>query len=369
MNQTARRATFALATFALMFTVGCRQDMQDEPKFFPQRGTSFYADGRSVRPQVANTVGRNQLHEDSYFYTGLVGGKEGDALPFPATKDVLARGQERYNVYCTPCHSRVGNGLGMIVERGYYQAGDFHSERLRSVGLGHFFNVMTNGYGDMPDYSAQLTPQDRWAVAAYIRALQLSQNAKRTDVPSGAEVKSLSSIAESEGLPANFGTDWPAAPMSTVSQEKRLAPEGHSSAAPAASESVKPAAEPATPSTPGKATLKPVAAVEGSPEAGHEIYVHNCQMCHQPQRTGMPPTIPSLVGIVDRVGAAHIRSVVTNGVPAGKPPMPSYAKILSTADIDNLIAFLSKADKPGAKASSFSGSGKSAVVNIASAKR
>ena len=100
--------------------------MHDQPKFFPQRGTDFYADGRSVRPQVENTVARSQLREDSYFYTGLVNGKEGDGMPFPATMQVLERGQERYNVYCTPCHSRVGNGIGMIVQRGYSKAGSFH---------------------------------------------------------------------------------------------------------------------------------------------------------------------------------------------------------------------------------------------------
>jgi mono/diheme cytochrome c family protein len=193
---------------AMSLLAGCRQDMHDQPKFFPQRGTSFYADGRSVRPQVENTVARNQLHDDSYFYTGLVNGKEGDGLPFAVTPELLARGQERYNVYCTPCHSRVGNGGGMIVQRGYSPAGNFQSTRLRTIGLGHFFNVMTNGYGSMPDYAAPLPPMDRWAVAAYIRALQLSQNAQRSDVPAGVEVKPLASIVESEGLPESFAQDW-----------------------------------------------------------------------------------------------------------------------------------------------------------------
>lgn len=196
----------ALAGTCLL--VGCRQDMQDEPKFFPQRGTTFYADGRSVRPQVANTVARNQLHEDSYFYTGLVNGKEGDGMPFPVTMQVLQRGQERYNVYCTPCHSRVGNGEGMIVARGYAKAGDYHTARLQAAPLGHFFNVMTNGYGAMPDYSAQVTPADRWAIAAYIRALQLSQHATQADVPSGAHVEPLASIADREGIPESFAQEW-----------------------------------------------------------------------------------------------------------------------------------------------------------------
>ncbi|HTH53157.1 MAG TPA: cytochrome c [Edaphobacter sp.] len=197
-----------MATIALMAAVGCRQDMHDEPKFFPQRGTTFYPDGRSVRPQAENTVARNQLHQDSYFYTGLVDGKEGDGLPFPVTAQVLERGQERYNVYCTPCHSRVGNGEGMIVQRGYAKAGDFHTARLEQAPLGHFFHVITNGYGAMPEYSSQVTPADRWAIAAYIRALQLSQKATQADVPAGAHVQPLSDIAKDEGLPAAFVREW-----------------------------------------------------------------------------------------------------------------------------------------------------------------
>ncbi|HWZ50409.1 MAG TPA: cytochrome c [Granulicella sp.] len=182
--------------------------MQDQPKFIPQRGTDFYADGRSVRPQVANTVARGQLHADTYFYTGLVNGKEGDGLPFAVTLAVLERGQERYNVYCTPCHSRVGNGAGMIVQRGYRPAGNFHTARLETAPLGHFFNVISNGYGAMPDYSAQITPADRWAIVAYIRALQLSQKAKPADVANGSHVEPLRDIADREGFPASFATDW-----------------------------------------------------------------------------------------------------------------------------------------------------------------
>jgi cytochrome c553 len=197
----------ALAALSLL-TAGCRQDMQNEPKFIPQRGTDFYPDGRSVRPQVDNTVARNQLRQDSYFSTGMQGGKEGDGMPFPVTMTVLERGQERYNIYCTPCHSRVGNGEGMIVDRGYAKAGDLHEARLVAAPLGHYFAVMTNGYGAMPDYAAQIAPEDRWAIAAYIRALQLSQAATPADVPAGEQVRSLATIAESMGLPANFAQQW-----------------------------------------------------------------------------------------------------------------------------------------------------------------
>jgi mono/diheme cytochrome c family protein len=203
-----RAAVLIASSGAMLVLAGCRQDMQDEPKFFPQRGTTFYADGRSARPQVANTVARNQGGEDSYFYTGMVNGKEGDGLPIDLTPDTMARGQERFNVYCTPCHSRVGNGDGMIVQRGYRPAGDFHTDRLRNAPLGHFFAVMTNGYGAMPDYAAQITPQDRWAIAAYIRALQLSQNAKQTDVPAGAHVEDLHQIANDQGMPPGFADPW-----------------------------------------------------------------------------------------------------------------------------------------------------------------
>ena len=212
LNQLAAFGAMA----ATLVLAGCRQDMQDQPKFFPQRGTDFYADGRSVRPQVENTVARGQLRENAYFYTGLVNGKEGEGMPFPATLEVLERGQERYNVYCTPCHSRVGNGVGMIVQRGYMKAGNFNTVRLETAPLGHFFHVISNGYGAMPDYAAQLVPADRWAIVAYIKALQLSQKATQADVPAGVRVEPLSSIAEREGLPASFADEWTLPPTAVT---------------------------------------------------------------------------------------------------------------------------------------------------------
>jgi hypothetical protein len=204
----ARKLGSLTAMTAVLILAGCRQDMHNQPKFVPQRGTTFFADGRSARPQVENTVSRDQLHEDNYFYTGLIDGKEGDGLPVQLTEATMLRGQERYNLYCTPCHSRVGNGNGMIVQRGYKPAGNFHTDRLRSAPLGHFFQVMTNGYGAMPDYSAQLTPEDRWAVAAYIRALQLSQNAKASDVGPGGHLQDLHAIAKDQGMQPGFADPW-----------------------------------------------------------------------------------------------------------------------------------------------------------------
>lgn len=193
----------------LLFAAGCRQDMQNQPRMFPQRGSSIFADGRSVRPQVLHTVARGQLYEKGYFYTGLMNGKEADMMPFPVTMQVLDRGQERFNIYCTPCHSRVGNGLGMIVERGYKPAANFHDPRRIHQPLSHYFYVMTNGFGAMPDYSAQIAPADRWAIAAYIRALQLSQNASLSDVPQGVQVEKLTNVAQKVGDPASFAGPWP----------------------------------------------------------------------------------------------------------------------------------------------------------------
>ena len=240
-------------SMAALACAGCRQDMQNQPKFIPQRSTTFFADGRSVRPQVAHTVARGQLDENTFFLTGLIEGKEADALPFPISMQVLARGQERYNIYCTPCHSRVGNGAGMIVQRGYKPAGNFHSARILAEPLGHYFHVMTNGYGAMPDYSAQLPPADRWAVAAYIRALQISQNAREGEVPSGVQVQNLKDIAERAGLPESFAQPW-SLPATAVSALPPDASQGTPGMAPATSDSPIPGmSQQGIPATSGKA--------------------------------------------------------------------------------------------------------------------
>jgi len=228
--------TFACMS-ALLLVTGCRQDMQDQPKIIPQRGSEFFADHRGARAQVVNTVARGQLHEDSYFYTGVVQGANGyreekNEMPFPVTRDVLKRGQERFNIYCTPCHSRVGNGLGEIVERGYKPAANLHDQVRLSQPISHYFYVMTHGYGAMPDYSAQLTPEDRWAVAAYIRALQLSQAAKAEDVPSGVQVRSLKEIAQEKHLPEGFAEPW-ALPSTAVQAYPHDVKQGYPAMAPA----------------------------------------------------------------------------------------------------------------------------------------
>jgi mono/diheme cytochrome c family protein len=212
-NEVFRTFSAIASLAALLFAAGCRQDMQDQPKLFSQRGSEMFADHRGARPQVVNTVARGQLREDSYFYTGVVQGADGyrqeqNLMPFPVTMEVLQRGQERFNIYCTPCHSRVGNGLGEIVERGYKPAANLHDQVRLSQPISHYFYVMSHGYGAMPDYSSQLTPVDRWAVAAYIRALQLSQAAKPEDVPAGVQVKSLKEVAAENHLPEGFAEPW-----------------------------------------------------------------------------------------------------------------------------------------------------------------
>ncbi len=179
-----------LVVLVVLVLAGCRQDMHDQPRFKPLAESDFYADLRSARPPVEGTVARGQLHDDTYFYTGKFGNNPGDYMPFPVTMDVLSRGRERFNIYCAPCHSRVGDGKGMIVQRGFRAPPSYHTERLRKAPLGYFFDVMTNGFGAMPEYATQVPVRDRWCIVAYIRALQLSQEATMSAVPQGQEVPS-----------------------------------------------------------------------------------------------------------------------------------------------------------------------------------
>jgi hypothetical protein len=170
---------------ALVFTVltGCRQKMADQPRYEPLVRSTFFGDERSARPLVEGTVARGQLRTDEQLYEGKQGGKLVDRFPFPVTFAVLSRGRERYDIFCSPCHDRVGTGQGMIVRRGYRAPPSMHIERLRQAPAGYFFDVISNGFGVMPDYSQPIRPEDRWAIAAYIRALQLSQHATVADVP------------------------------------------------------------------------------------------------------------------------------------------------------------------------------------------
>jgi mono/diheme cytochrome c family protein len=162
---------------------GCRQDMHDQPKYVPLRQSAFFNDARSARPVVEGTVARGQLHDDELLYTGKVKGEDATMFPMRVDAVLMARGQQRYNIYCAPCHGRTGQGDGMVVRRGYRRPPSIHQDRLRHAPAGHFFDVMTNGFGAMPDYAAQITAEDRWAIVAYIRALQLSEHAELADVP------------------------------------------------------------------------------------------------------------------------------------------------------------------------------------------
>ena len=170
---------------------GCRLDMHLDPKFKPLDRSDFYPDMRSSRQLVDGTVARGQLRADYYFYSGMLApNRPGDQLPYPVTREMLERGRERFNIYCTPCHSRLGDGNGMIVQRGYRRPPSFLSDKVLQAPIGHYFDVMTNGFGAMPDYAAQVPPSDRWAIAAYIRVLQLSQHATPADVPPGTQIPS-----------------------------------------------------------------------------------------------------------------------------------------------------------------------------------
>jgi mono/diheme cytochrome c family protein len=170
--------------FLLFLSAGCRQDMHDQPRYVPLRPSDFFGDRRSARPPVEGTIARGHLDADVAFYQGKgPDGKPVADFPFPVTKEVIERGHQRFNIYCTPCHDRTGSGQGMIVRRGYRQPPSYHTDRLRQVPNGYIFDVITNGFGAMPDYAAQIEPRDRWAIVAYVRALQLSQNASVNDVP------------------------------------------------------------------------------------------------------------------------------------------------------------------------------------------
>jgi mono/diheme cytochrome c family protein len=172
-----------MAACGLLLLVGCRQQMADQPRYQPLQKSTFFGDDRSARPLEAGTVAQGQLKADERFYTGKSGGEPITALPLPLTRELLRHGQERFDIFCAPCHDRTGSGNGMVVQRGYRRPPSYHTDRLRQAPIGHFFDVITNGFGAMPDHAAQVPPADRWAIAAYIRALQLTQNATLADVP------------------------------------------------------------------------------------------------------------------------------------------------------------------------------------------
>jgi Cytochrome C oxidase, cbb3-type, subunit III len=178
----------ACAALVAFFVAGCRLDMHVQPKYLPYAPTSFFGDGRSERQPVPGTIARGQLKLDDLLYTGMENGAEASRFPFPITQADLERGRERFNIYCTPCHDYTGSGNGMIVQRGFPHPPSFHTDRLRQAPVGHFFGVMTNGFGRMYSYADRVDVGDRWRIAAYIRVLQLSRNATQADVPDGVKI-------------------------------------------------------------------------------------------------------------------------------------------------------------------------------------
>ncbi len=182
-HERHRALPVALALSCLALgAAGCRQDMHDQPKFKPLAENPFFADGRSARPRVPGTVARGHLREDDALHTGRVEGRLTETLPVPLTAALVRRGRERFEAFCAPCHGRTGRGDGLVTQRGFKKPSSYHVDRLRGMPVGYFYDVIANGFGAMSDYAAQISVEDRWAVVAYVRALQLSQNARLDDV-------------------------------------------------------------------------------------------------------------------------------------------------------------------------------------------
>jgi mono/diheme cytochrome c family protein len=177
------RAGLTLVTVLALLAAGCRQDMHDTPRYEAYEASATFSDGRASRAAPTGTVARGWLREDDALFTGKVNGDLVDAVPFAIGHSELKRGQERFNIYCTPCHGRLGDGNGMVVQRGLRQAASYHQDRLRQERIGYFFDVITNGFGAMQGYAEQIPVRDRWLIASYVRVLQFSQNAPVADVP------------------------------------------------------------------------------------------------------------------------------------------------------------------------------------------
>ncbi len=185
--------TRSMAIFAIVATCclssACRQDMQDQPKYKPLGESKFFLDGRESRPIPANTIATDELNDNDSYHTGMANGAFLDTIPTPVNAKLLTRGRDRYDIFCSPCHGRLGDGNGMVAQRGVRAPANFHTDRLRSVPPGYIYQVITNGYGGMGDYGDQVPVDDRWAIVAYIRALQLSRHESLSDVPAGARAQ------------------------------------------------------------------------------------------------------------------------------------------------------------------------------------
>lgn len=183
-DSTTRRLLTAIVALAMLVSLSaCQQKMANQPRYDPLEASDFFEDGMASRPRVEGTVARGEVLGNPFLVTGKIDGQIADGYPFAVTAEVIDRGHERYDIYCSECHGRIGDGNGMIPSRGYRRPPSFHTETLRNQITGHFFDVMTNGFGAMPPYGTMIPPRDRWAIVAYIRALQLSQHATVADVP------------------------------------------------------------------------------------------------------------------------------------------------------------------------------------------
>ncbi|HWF46926.1 MAG TPA: cytochrome c [Bryobacteraceae bacterium] len=181
-----RRLMLGSVLACLLSATACRQDMHDQPRYKAFAATPFFGDGRSARPAIDDTVARGQLETDTARFTGKVNGQDIAYFPIQITRSDLERGQERFDIYCSPCHGHLGDGNGQIVMRGLRHPPSYHEDRLRNAPVGHFFDVITNGYGSMYSYASRIPVDDRWRIIAYIRALQYSQDAPPQAVPAGA---------------------------------------------------------------------------------------------------------------------------------------------------------------------------------------
>jgi mono/diheme cytochrome c family protein len=199
-----RRCLLIALAAAGLLAAGCRREMRDQKRLDPLESSDFFPDGRAARAPVPGTVARGQLGADRHFETGMVDGKLATTFPEPVTRELLARGRERFEIFCTPCHGQLGDGQGMVVRRGFKQPSSFHVDRLRGAPPGYFFDVMSNGFGVMSSYASQVPPADRWAIAAYIRALQRSQRATVADLPPDEQAR-LESEARGAVRPESEG--------------------------------------------------------------------------------------------------------------------------------------------------------------------
>lgn len=179
----------ATLSVSALFVCACRRDMQDQPKYKPLAASRFFPDGRSARPIPVGTVARDELNNDDPVHTGALNGAFLDQIPTTVTRATLLRGEERYNIFCSPCHGLLGDGNGMVARRGSKWPANLHTDRLRNAPPGYLFQVISNGYGAMPDYADQIPVNDRWDIIAYVRALQLSRNAALNDLPANERAR------------------------------------------------------------------------------------------------------------------------------------------------------------------------------------